>query len=111
MRLDRPLAQEQGGGDLLVRATLRNEVGDTPFGCRQAFFADAASDPTELRTRLVDPGGGPELLETRERRLDRVPGGTLLPPAPPDDAEREQRASPPEGVAGGLVLRDRLLQE
>ena len=87
--------------------TLGDEHGDPALGGGQPFLARTSTDLPELAARLLDPGRGPELLEAGERSLDRLAGAALLPRAPPDDAEREQRASPSERVADLLVLVDR----
>src|SRR5262245_15374745 len=61
--------------------------------------------------RLLDPRRRPERLERAERLVDRVAGGTLLPRAPPDDAESEQRAGSAEGVSRRPVLGDGIPEE
>ena len=90
--------RNERGGNLAVRATLGDERGDASLGRRQTLDPGAAADPAELGACLLDPGRRAEPLELAERRADRVAGGALLTLAPADDAEREQRTGPPEGV-------------
>ena len=61
--------------------------------------------------RLLGPGGRSELFEAAERLADRLAGGGLLPCAPADDAECEERTGPAVGISDVLVLPDRLVQE
>src|ERR1700754_3765601 len=98
MRLDRPLTEEESGGDLPVRTPLGDEGGHPPLGSGQALLPHAAADPTLLRAGRLDPRRRPELLEPFEGGGDRRAGGALLPLPPPDDSEREQGASAPEGI-------------
>jgi hypothetical protein len=101
-----PLPEEKRCGDLAVRSTLGHEDGDPTLGGRQPFHATATADAAELGLRLPDPSRRAEIFEARERSLDRLPRKPLLPRPPPDDAEREQRAGPPERVASLVVLLD-----
>src|SRR4051812_38062639 len=108
---DRPLAEEQRGGDLAIGAALGNEDRHAALGRRQPFLARAPADAAELLLRLLDPDQCAEALEAVERREDRLAGRTLLPRAAMDDAECKQRAGVTVGISDGFVLRDRLLQE
>ena len=103
--------EEERGGNLAVRATLGDERGDTSLRGCQTLDPSPPADPAELGACRLDPGRRAEPLELAERRGDRVAGGALLPLAPADHAEREQRTGPPEGVADRLVLRDCVLEE
>jgi hypothetical protein len=106
----RPLAEEEGGGDLAIRLSAGDEVRDAAFGRCQTLYAGAPTDAPELGARPCRPAHGPELRELGERRLDRLAGCALLSCAPPDKAEREQRPRAAERVSDRLVLRDRLLE-
>ena len=86
---DRPLAEEQRGGNLPVGLPLGNQGGDAALGGRQAQLARAPTDASELIACLLDPGRSPKLLEAAERLVDRVASGALQPCAPTDDAERK----------------------
>ena len=116
--------RRRGTGASLPSAPLRNSAAATSWFVppsatsaatrrwrRQAFLSGAPADPAELRAGLLDPGRRAEPLELTERRADRIAGGELLTLAPADDAEREQRAGPPQGIADRLVLRDCVLEE
>src|SRR5439155_4279411 len=103
---DRPLAEEQGGGDLPVRPAVGDQGGDSAFGRGQPFLAPAPGNPSELAARLGRPAGGADDLERFESCLDGVAGRPLLPCAPTNDAECKERSSPAEGIADLLVLRD-----
>src|SRR5262249_11550248 len=102
---DRPLAQEERGGDLAVPAALGDENRDPALGRRQPFLAPAAADPPDLLPRSRDPGRGAESLEAVERRAQGLFGAALLPLAPPDRAEREQRPGAAVRIAEPLVPR------
>ena len=79
VRLDRAHAHEELGGDLLVGAALGRELGDPPLGLGQLVGGRrAAADPPELRPRLLRPQPRAQLLEDRERLLERLAGGPLL---------------------------------
>ena len=52
---DRPLAEEQRGGDLPVRAALGDEGGDAALRRGQSLLARAPADPPELGARLRRP--------------------------------------------------------
>ncbi len=111
VRLDRPLADKERGGDFAVGAGFRDERGDAALCRRQALDARPPADPAELRACLLGPCRRPELLELVERRADRVASGAFLPLAPADDTEREQRASASEAISGMFVLRDGVFEE
>ena len=66
--------------------------------------------PSSTRARSTQVAA-PSRSKPAERRLERGAGRGLLPVAPPSDAEREKGARMSVGIAGRLVLRDRLLEE
>src|SRR5215218_4779257 len=105
VRLDGPLAEEQRRGDLAVRTPLGDEGRHPTLGRGQPRLADATADPPQLGARLAGPPGGADRLEALHCRLDRLAGHALLASAPPEGAERKQRAGAAERVADGLVPR------
>src|SRR5215204_5801925 len=92
------LPEEERGGDFSIRATFRDERGDTALRGGQPLLARPSADRPKLVTCLFHPGGGAELFKGLERGLDRVARRALLPRAPADDPEREQRPSATEGI-------------
>ena len=52
---DRPLAEEQRGGDLAVRPALRDELGDAPLGRRQALARASARRSGRARRAPARP--------------------------------------------------------
>src|SRR5207247_2134209 len=106
-----PLSEQQLVGHLAVRAASADKGRDAPLGRRQSFLARPPADPSELVARSLDPGRRSEILELGERGADRVTGSPLLPCAPEDHAQREQRASASEDIADLVVPRDRELQQ
>src|SRR5215203_2239592 len=106
----RPLAEEERRGDLPIRLSAGDEVRDAALGRCQTFYTCTPTDPSELGARPCRPAHGPQLRELGERRLDRLAGCALLPRAPPDEAQREQRPRAAERVPDRLVLRDCFLE-
>ena len=99
------------GGNLLVGAAIRYELGDAPLDRGQLSPpGGAAADPRELGARSLDPDGCAELLEDRERLPERLPGCAPLPRAPLRRAEREKRPRALERHRSSLVLAERLLE-
>src|SRR5262245_60936562 len=75
VRLDRAHAHEELGGDLLVRTALGGELGDALLRLGQLLFGGPPpADATELRPGLVRPQPCAELVEDRERLLERLAG-------------------------------------
>src|SRR3954451_18540444 len=111
MRLDRPLAEEERGGDLAVRPAVGHERRDATLRRRQALLAGATADPAELGPGLLGPGRSTQPFELPERGGNRVAGGALLALASADDTERKQRPSPAERVLGDLMPHNRILQQ
>ena len=111
MACNRPLAEKERGGDLPVRPALGDEGRNSLLGRCQPAFVCAPSDAPELVMGLLDPGGCAKPLEAAERGLERGAGCGLLPVASSSDAECEKGARMSVGIAGRLVLRDRLLEE
>src|SRR5262245_3212293 len=70
MARHRPLAEKQGGGDLLIRPTLGDKGGDATLRGREPLLARAAADAAELRPSFRRPDGRADRLEPVERRLD-----------------------------------------
>ena len=70
----------------------------------------AAADPPQLRARLLGPQAGAELLEDRERLLERLPGRLLLLRLPAHRAEAEQRAAALERVRMRVELGERAVE-
>src|SRR5205809_255405 len=106
MRLDGPLAQEEGGRDLPVRATFGDELRDAALGGCQSFLSSAPADPAELRTRVRGPAEGTDHLESLERGRDRFARVALPSRAASDDPERQQCPRAAEWVAHRLVFAD-----
>jgi hypothetical protein len=108
---DRLGAEEQQVSDLTVGATLGDQLGDATLGRGQRPRAwRAAADPGEL-------GGGPgrpqprtKPVEQRQRLLERLAGGPLLPAAAPHHPERQQGTGPLERPAEPVVRNQRALQ-
>src|SRR5947209_16538938 len=107
MRLNGAHGHEQLARDLLVRAAAGDELGDAPLRLRQPVRACPPADACELAPRLRAPELRAELFEDRDRALDRVARGPLLPEAPQRLALREQRARELEAA----VLHPRVLGE
>ena len=94
MRLDGAHAHEELGGDLLVRVAVGGELGDSPLRLGQLVRGRApTADPPELRAGLLRPEAGAELLEDRERLLQRLARGLPLLRLPAHRAEAEQGAA------------------
>ena len=86
--------------------------GDPPLGLRQlvAVLSSPTAQPRDLRARPLHPQRRPELLEDRERRLQR---SSAPPPAASlaaDVAQCEQRARAVERLGHGVVRRQRRLE-
>ena len=94
-----PLAEEQRGRDLPVRPAFHDESATRRSAAVSPSSRGGRRSVPSSRACPVRPAGGSDLLEPRDRRLDRHAGGALLAVAPPDDAEREQRSRPPERVS------------
>src|SRR5262249_4568275 len=109
---DRSLSDKERGGHLPVRAAFRDEIGDAALGGRPPFLSPAPPDASRLpltyasgpASSLLAPDGGSKLSEFVERSWDRLAGMPFLPTPPPDDAERQQCPSLPEGVSHLLAL-------
>ncbi len=105
VRLDRALGHEQLAGDLAVRAAVGCELSDPPLRLSQlvAVARSAAAEPCDLRPRALRPQRRAELLEQRERRLQRRARlGTPLC-TPLHAPEREQGARAVERLREVLV--------
>ena len=107
---DRPLAEEQRGGDLPVRPALGDERGDAALGRRQPFLARAPADPARARRapsrprwppRAARSRRAPRAIASRAARFCRARRRTM-----PSASSARAR---PNGIADRLVLRDRLL--
>ena len=79
VRLDRADAHEELGRDLLVGAAAGGEFGHPPLGLGQLVGrGSAAADPPELRASPLRPEPCAQLLEDRERLLERLARRLLL---------------------------------
>ena len=111
VRLDRPLAENQRGGDLAVRLACGDEGRDASLSGREPFLTSAAADPPELGGGLLRPRRRPALLEERDSLSDRLAGSALAACAPEHDTEREERPRAIEAIADLVVLRCGSLEE
>ena len=94
---DRPLAEEERGGDLAVRSPLGDEFGDAALGWRQALCPAAAADPSELGAPSP-----PTPVSPAPGRSGVPAAATRVPPAPP------RAALPlPRRAASGALERHR----
>ena len=70
----------------------------------------APADPLELAARLVCPEARAQLLEDRERLLERLAGGLLLLRLPAHYAQAEQRTAPLERIGPPVELGEGTLE-
>jgi hypothetical protein len=111
VRLDGPLSEHERRRDLAVRLPICDQHRDAALRRRQSLGACAPADVSKLPARLRRPPCCADRLEVGERGPHGFAGLALLPCAPPDDAEREQRAGAAERIAGGGVALDRPFEQ
>src|SRR5262245_51751965 len=96
---------DERGRDLLRGEARGDEVGDAALGRGQtARRRRTAAEARELRLRLGGPERRAQLLEDRERGVERLARGVAALRTPPRRAEREQRAPALERRRQPLVL-------
>src|SRR5207247_11131372 len=82
--LDRLAAEEQGACHLLVREAAGDELCHLALGwCQLAARRGSTADAAHFAPSPFGPEPGPELLEDRQRRLQRLARRTPALPAAP----------------------------
>src|SRR5581483_3397700 len=111
VRLDRLDAEEEGGGDLVVRQAAGDELGDPLLARREPSRGRrAAADPPQLVPGPLRPQARAQLLELPKRLLERVPCRTPPPRPPLRRPEGDERPRELERVARPPVLPQRLAE-
>src|SRR5262249_17194175 len=109
MELDGADADDERLRDLLVRETLRGELGDPALGRGQLARRRTAAcpDALELRTSPLGPARRSQLVEGLRRALQRRARGAPLPCASllPSEGQKRPRRVEAETEAGVLLGR------